>query len=110
MATQQAVNALARAGVLVPWQVKINVGDEVLEPAGLYRLDEARLNRLDNETFLKLRPVQALSAAYAQLFSMDKLALLKKLAEFKKRQQPQPPGEVDLEKLFGPEDDILRFE
>ena len=108
-ATQQAVNALAMAGVLVPWPVRIDAGDEAHTPAGLYRVDEAGLSRLDDTTFLKLRTALALPVAYAQLFSMAKMGMLKKLAEFRKRQQPQPPGEVDLEKLFGPEDDILRF-
>ncbi len=110
VATQRAVNALAEAGVLASWQVKIEIGDEVLAPAGLYRIDEARLNSLDNETFLKLRTAQALPVAYAQLFSMANMGMLKKLAEIRKKQPPQPPNdEVDLEKLFGQNDDILRF-
>jgi hypothetical protein len=48
---------------------------------GLYRIDEAVLNALENEDFLTLRQSGALLVADAQLLSMNQIAVLKQLAQ-----------------------------
>jgi len=52
---------------------------------GLYRIDEEALNVLPDEAFLPLRKTSALPLAYAQLFSINQLAMLPKAAEVQAR-------------------------
>ena len=107
--TQQAVAELTNANVICEWPLKIKDGDEVTPIAGLYRIDEARLNSLDEFTFLKLRKAQSLPIAYAQLFSMENTSVLRKLAGMKRYEQPPEFKEEDLERLFSG-DDLIRFD
>jgi len=77
--TQAAVDALADAQVLVPWEVRAVRGGEPPETViqGLYRIDEAALNSLDADSLLSLQRNHALTAAYAQLLSMDRIRPLR---------------------------------
>lgn len=68
--TDAAVSALAEAGLIKPWPVKVQVGNQELSVDGLHCIDEAALNAIDDATFLKLRKVSSLVIAYAQLLSM----------------------------------------
>jgi hypothetical protein len=108
--TQRAVDALAQAEVLSPWQPKIKVGDAERHLPGMLRLDEDKLSSLDNQEFINLRKAGALRIAYAQLFSMGNIGVLKKLADFRKQEKAKVQGqtEPDLEKLFG-EDELIKF-
>lgn len=81
--TQQAVNALAAAHLITPWALNLKQGEQTVPVTGLYRIDEAALNALDNDAFLKLRQAGALLVAYAQLLSMNQLAVLERLAQMK---------------------------
>jgi hypothetical protein len=49
---------------------------------GLFSIDEAGLNKLDDEDFLTLRKAGGLALAYAQLLSMGQLAVLERLDQF----------------------------
>jgi len=102
MATEAAVAVLAEAGVITQWNLK--VGDKPVK--GIFRIDEAALNSLDDETFLRLRKAQALPVAYAQLLSMGNIRVLQRLAEYHDK---AAPPKVDIEGLFG-EDDIFKFQ
>jgi hypothetical protein len=65
--TELAVEALAQAGVIRPWEIKVK-SNEVERPiSGLYRADEAALRELADETFLNLRKTAALAIASAQM-------------------------------------------
>jgi len=105
-ATDLAVAALADAGLITPWQLKLKLGGQEIEVPGLYRTDEAGLNQADDETFIKLRKTGSLPMAYAQLLSMANIRFLHKLAEM--RGQAEKTPRVDLDKLLG-EDDIFKF-
>lgn len=99
--TEAAVSALADAGLLTGWDIKVNE-----KPVrGICRIDEDKLNKLDDETFLRLRKIHALALSYAQLLSMGNIRVLQRLAEY--RDKTRPP-EVDIETMFG-EDDIFKF-
>ena len=79
--TQQAVDALAAAKVLVPWDVS-SVADTaaVTEPlTGLYRISQEALNGLPATVLELLRDCKALELAYAQLLSMPRLKPLQQL-------------------------------
>lgn len=110
--TQTAVNALAQAGLLVPWvwpaQLPLPPGAQPLQ--GLYRVDETRLNQLDATGLLALRQTQALPVAYAQMFSMPRLAVLQKMAASPTPVPPPAPDLSAVQKLFEPgQPDTIQF-
>ena len=80
--TERAVNALADAGLITPWEINLKQGQKVVPVSGLFRIDEAALSKLDDEDCLTLGNVGGLAIVYAQLFSMNQLAILKRLGEF----------------------------
>ncbi len=109
-ATDLAVSALAGAGVVTEWPLKIKQGDTQKPVKGLYRIDEARLNTLDSDAFLKLRKSGALSMAYAQLLSMTNIMLFEKLARSRKEKPGTSSGSaLGMGTLLG-DDDILGFD
>jgi hypothetical protein len=68
--TELACKALQQHGLLVPWVIPADDAAGTPEMRGLFRVDEARLNALDDQAFLQLRQAQALPMAYSQLLSM----------------------------------------
>ena len=80
-ATQGAVNALADADLITPWELNLKQGEKVVPVKGLFRIDEAALNEVDDDDFLTLREAGGLALAYAQLLSMNQLAVLERLGE-----------------------------
>lgn len=106
--TDSAVNALEAAKLLEPWPLTLaNPAPERPLVQGLYRINQITLKTLDGETLKTLNQNGALTIAYAQLFSMSRLALLPLL--HKQKQAAMPPPQIDLDKLFGNNDDILKF-
>jgi len=79
--TQGAVNALADAGLITPWALNLKQGEEVVPVKGLFHVDEAALNKLDDEDFLAVRKAGGLGVAYAQIVSMNQLAVLEHLGK-----------------------------
>jgi len=79
--TQGAVNALADAGLIIPWALNLKQGEEVVPVKGLFHVDEAALNKLDDEDFLAVRKAGGLGVAYAQIVSMNQLAVLEHLGK-----------------------------
>ncbi len=112
--TDVAVAALADAGVIQPWPIKLKTEQgEQPAPAGLHRVGELALNALTDEAFLKLRKASgALPIAYAQMLSMGQLGMFEHLARLQAQLRPLPtpvlPEHID--SLFEmPGDDIVRF-
>jgi hypothetical protein len=79
-ATELAIAALDKAGVICPWDIRIKTGEGEKPISGLHRIDEAGLNALGDDAFLPLRKASALPIAYAQLLSMGQTAALERLA------------------------------
>lgn len=104
--TQVAVSSLANAGLITEWNLKVKDGDQEKPVTGLYMIDEAKLNSLDDADFLKLRKSGSLPIAYGQLFSMVNIQIFERLAKLQGQQEAQ---EVDVDKLFN-DDDLIRFE
>lgn len=105
-ATNLAVAALAEAYVITDWPLKIQDGDEEKPVTGLYRIDETKLNALDDEAFLTLRSAGSLPLAYAQLLSMGNIAVLQKLAAHRKS-TASPSEPADIQDLFGEDDGTM---
>jgi hypothetical protein len=111
-AMEQPVAALAEAGVIQPWQIKLGTDKDAKPITGLYAVNEPALTALPDEAFLKLRKVAALTLADVQLVSMGNLGLFERLAKL--HGQPAPPSVAALpesiDSLFElPNDDTIRF-
>jgi hypothetical protein len=79
LSTARAVSAVADAGVIKPWPLTMQVGDQQITVNGLHSVDEAALNALDDATFLKLRKASSMVVAYGQLLSMAQVQGLARL-------------------------------
>ncbi|MCA1785084.1 MAG: SapC family protein [Desulfobacteraceae bacterium] len=104
--TARAVAALTDAGVITQWPLKIKHGDQEKPVTGLYRIDEAKLNSLDDEQFLKIRKAGALPIAYAQLLSMGNVQVFEKLAKAQEQAAVKTP---DAGSFLG-DDDVISFQ
>jgi hypothetical protein len=95
------VNALADAGLIVPWEINFKQGEDVMPVKGLFRVDEAALNKLDDETFLTLRKAGGLALAYTQLLSMGQLAVLERLGKLQGQILEQQAANSEASNLTG---------
>lgn len=104
-ATARVISALAAAGVLTRWSAEL-VEATGIAVDGLYLIDEPALAMLDEAAFLELRRAKALPLAYAVNLSLPQSHLLARLA----RVNPvRAEAAVDLDTLFGDDDDSLSF-
>ncbi|MCK7542778.1 SapC family protein [Marinobacter bryozoorum] len=107
--TQALVGQLAEAGVVVPWPLKVKPqdGGDDQEVKGLFHIDEAALKALAPDTLSLLAASGALSVAYSQLLSEHRLQGLSRLYHLRTtaNRQQQTADDVDLEDLFGDDDD-----
>jgi hypothetical protein len=113
--TEVALAALAEAGVFCPWSIMHKTGEGEQAIAGLHRIDEAALNALPDEAFLKVRKSAALPIAYAQLLSMYQIGIFEPLARLHAKLTP-PAASIaaalpeNIDSLFKmPDDDLIRF-
>lgn len=116
-ATRRACAALQAHGLLQPWEIAVQDSAGVPRKVeGLYRVDEAALNTLEDSAFLELRRSGALALAYAQLMAMQHIQSLGVLARAREqalatkvaasRVPLTAGGDLDLSFLEG---DTLRF-
>jgi hypothetical protein len=105
--TERACAALKEHNLLRPWQIQVKGGaGEPRKVQGLFCVDEAALDGLGATGLAALRDAGALKLAYAQLLSMQHLAVLGKLAQAGQDQSQAaeglrvtPEGDLDLEFL-----------
>ncbi len=111
--TQQAVNVLAEARLIVPWELNLKQGEKIVPVTGLYRVDEAALTKLEDDAFLSLRRSGALPVAYAQLLAMNQLAVLERLGQVQGQLLAQQTAKQGIGNLEGfslsEEDGSLKF-
>ena len=110
--TDLAVSALAQAGVIKPWQIKLKSDQGEQAVSGLHHVEEFALAALSDEAFLKLRAASALPIAYAQILSEGLLSIFSQLARF--HHQAKSPAVAALpesiDSLFQlPDDDTIKF-
>jgi len=91
--TTLAVAALQQADVIKPWPLIIPVGEQKVQVDGLYCVNEAALNALDDASFIKLRKAPALAGAYFQMQSMTQIHMLGQMA-FLQEQSAAAPSEL----------------
>jgi hypothetical protein len=76
--TNRAVVSLSDAGLIKRWPLIVPVGDQQVPINGLYCIDEAALDALDDTGLIEVR--RALPMAYMQIFSMGQVGVLSRLA------------------------------
>ena len=81
--TNQAVVALSDAGVVKRWNLIVSVGDRQVPVGGLYSVDEAALEALDDAGFVGVR--RALGVAHVQLVSTQQVGVLSRLASLQEK-------------------------
>ena len=104
--------ALAEAGVIRPWQIKLKSGEGEQPVSGLHRIDGAALNALPDDIFLKLRRASALFLADAQMLSAGLLGIFEHLARLQPQLTPPPAAALpeSLDSFFQMSgDDTIRF-
>lgn len=99
--TKAACDSLADAGIIKSWPLKVDRSDgqESFTIKGLYRIDEEAMNALDGDALERVRATGGLMLAYAQLFSLNQLAGLKKRMNYLSSQSAAV--EANKEKLAG---------
>lgn len=105
--TELAVAALEKAGLLEPWVWKFENPDPdrpLLQ--GLFRINQAAFDELDAARLKTLQKSNALTVAYAQLFSLQRVRLLRRL--YNQKHPPALPESID--DLFGGADDELKID
>ena len=100
-ATQVAVNALADAELITPWALNLKQDEKIVPVKGLFHVDEAALNKLDDEGFSTLRKAGGLALAYAQLLSMEQIALLERLGKLRGQILAQQAAKSEASNLTG---------
>ena len=100
-ATQVAVNALADADLITPWALNLKQGEEVVPVKGLFQVNDSALNKLDDDSFLTLRSAGCLAIAYAQLLSMNQLAVLERLGKLQGQILEQQAAKSEATNLTG---------
>ncbi|MFZ3181659.1 MAG: SapC family protein [Methylocystis silviterrae] len=100
--TDLAVAALAEAGLMAPWPLTVSVDNQPRTVNGFYRVEEAKLNALDDESFLKLRKSGALPLAYMQLLSMGRVTVFKQLDQLQRQlsEAAHQAKELSLDEFF----------
>lgn len=106
----RAVEAIRKAGLLVPWELTVNPRDGAsINLTGLYQVDRAAFEALDDAGFLDLRKAGALPVVYAHVFSQRNVSVLEQLARRAPAAQPAEQAEPTLPAMPEFTDDYLKF-
>jgi hypothetical protein len=107
-----AVAALAEIGLIAPWPLAVSIDNQPKTINGLHRVDEAKLNAIDDESFLKLRKSGALPLAYMQLQSMGRLEVFGQLDRLQQQlaQAAHQANNLSLDDFFAKaQNETLKF-
>jgi hypothetical protein len=66
-------------GLIVPWELKVSVGETVTTIPEIYRIDEQRILALSAEDVQMLTRQGAFAVVYAQLLSQSRIGVLQKM-------------------------------
>ena len=108
MATRKAVQAIADAELLEPWDISVPLPSGKTKLEGMYYASEARLREKDPDTLKTLLDAGAFAIIFGQLLSMNQIRRLSLWAK-EDAGEPRDAKDIDLDALFG-NDDIFRFQ
>lgn len=99
--TVAACAALQARNLIEPWPITVRTGVSERKIEGLFRVNEAAFNALEDAAFLAMRKTGALPLAFAQVMSMPQLRLLIERAGAPRVQQMQWGQDLDLSWIEG---------
>lgn len=105
--TAKATAKLAEHGLIAHWDLAVPTdaaGGTPVKLDGVYRLDEAKLNRLDRNALADLQGAP-LALAYAQMFSTGQYKALVHRLTFQAQHAEQGETPANLDAFFGEDDD-----
>lgn len=106
--TFHAIEALRKAGLLVPWTLPLKNPDPSRPMIGdLYCIDEKKMQALEGESLKEVHKTHGLSIAYAQLFSTARLGILPNLFALRRKTE-QATAPSSMEALFA-KDESFHF-
>ncbi len=111
--TRTLLHQLEMMELLTPWELQCKDPDsgQPINVRGLHKIDEARLNSLDDESFLTLRQKQALPFIYAHLLSTRLVFRLEKLLRIGAHKKgKQAEVEQDLKDILVGDDELFKFD
>lgn len=115
---QRAVGLLNEHGLIEPWVFNIKVsGGDPLPVKGFFRINEKALKALDGSALKALQDGNALSVAYAQLYSQHRLSSFDRLYEVRQKmlenqrsREKEKEEKPSIDSLFGDSaSDVIRF-
>jgi hypothetical protein len=113
LSTQKAIDLMASFDLIVPWEIKVKQSEEKEIPVeDFFKIDEVKLNQLDDSEWIALKKVGAMPFIYGQLLSMRNLGTLMKILKLKVDKRSSKPVTTDnLQTFFGEdENDALNFD
>ncbi|WP_179953202.1 SapC family protein [Desulfobotulus mexicanus] len=111
--TYAACKVLSEMNLFMEWDLKVQdkANGVPIVIKGFYRIDEAALEALPLEQLADLKNRGILTFIYSHLISTNLIERLEKMLEHQGRQEAaaQQVEDVDLDVLFGEDDDMLKF-
>ena len=90
----QACQQFKDFDMLRTWELSVQIGSSRHDIEGLLRIDEDKLNTLEDKQFIELRRSGALTVAYCQLLSMSHIRLFDRL--YRKHEAYQNKNKQDI--------------
>ena len=94
LVTNQLCKTLKEKYMFTPWNMRIREKNNFKNIAGVYIINEERLNNLSDEEFLSLRHQNILSSVYSHLNSLAQIHRLTQLRDNKKKPEPDEKKEA----------------
>jgi len=105
--TSLSIRAIQDAGLIVPWEINVPRSEgETIQVSDKYRIDEGKLNALEDRQWIDLKEAGALTIIYGQLFSQGNVNKLVSAHN----SMNQGDSEPELDFLIGDEEFSLNFD
>jgi len=111
--TQKAINLISSYELIIPWPITVSHSEEFEIPVkDIFRIDEAKLNQLEDDQWLALKHVGAIPLIYGQLLSMGHLGKLLQILKHRVGvTSNRAVAAENLDAFFGEDDDsALNFD
>ncbi len=109
--TEQICGLLKEQELIEPWTIILETPEGEKKIKGLFRINEHKLNKLEDAEFLTLRKNGALPLIYCQLLSMRNMTAVIKLAGMRQSRNESSAEELpNIENMFGEDNDMFSFD
>lgn len=108
--TRSQCTKLEEAGLFEPWPLQVQQEQVTRTLEGLYKINEPAMNALAPADFAALRDSGALILAYGQLFSMQHVQQLGRMAQRRAEKSARTELAAGLGNMFGTDNGTLSFD